>query len=154
MTRLKGLSDEDPNGGHRKQLKEYILTRLRRTVPSTTLELNAIQTQSGEVTADPAGIAAALQEHWGQVFGGRDLDQIQIAEWLATLPHLQANHNTWTQCTEISEDSVTHHDAKAKRGRRQSETNTPPRAGARRPTLPTDQDTWRITYADVARALE
>ena len=63
MTRLKGLRDEDPNGGHRNQLKEHILTRLRRTVPVTTLELSAIQTQSGEVTA------AALQEHWGRVFG-------------------------------------------------------------------------------------
>ena len=50
-------SRSDQNSAQYRVDKEHVLTRLKRTLPGTTTSISAMQTDSGDVTTDPAIIA-------------------------------------------------------------------------------------------------
>ena len=54
-------------------------------MPDNSTALAAIQLPSGDVSSDPATMAAALKEHWGKVFKHKEIDQNLLETWLASI---------------------------------------------------------------------
>ena len=156
ITKLKRVDAESSNSPYRRNLKEHILTQLRRTMPGTTTTLNAVTTADERVTTDPKEIAAALQDHWGRVFADTQLDGDTIQAWLSSLPNIKGTpsernpqnaHNA--QEPNTTGDASVHRRKRSKPGGR-----LPQPAGSRRPSIPLDTNAWEVTHKDIQQALD
>jgi len=159
ITHLKQLDSDDPNHPHRQQQKEHILTQLKRTIPGSTTTLNAMRTPSGEITTDPTAIAATLQDHWSKVFKGKRIDGTALEAWLEALPHLKLQPTHSDPAAPYTSPATTAHNniqgqPQRRRDQNQKVNNTPPRAGAHRPRLPIDAQSWKVTRKDISRSID
>jgi hypothetical protein len=62
--------------------KEQLLVRLKRLLPGASLGLKAVCDERGEVTSDPAQMAAILRAHWSKIFSNRPIDENLLQKWL------------------------------------------------------------------------
>ena len=67
--------------------RKHFAARLARLRPGDTGSIQAVERPTGHIERDPAGIAAALADHWQRVFAGQPLDSGAVMQWLRdTLP--------------------------------------------------------------------
>ena len=157
VNQLRNVDATSPNGPYRQQLKDHILTQLKRTIPGSTMDINAMRTSTGEITTDPPRIAAALREHWEKVFRDPSLDVAMIERWLSDLPYLHLDgenkdhqHNDSTLQTSDARKST----RPAKRKRPADRKQQPPQAGRQRPTVPKNPGSWDVTHEDIEAAIK
>ena len=138
MAELRRMSLE-PNSAILWQKKEHILTKLKRTRPGQTSSLNAVQTDDGDVSTDPAIIAKALQAHWSKIFSSRPIDSNLLARWLDSLPSLRLPDVSATNADTSEPTRANQH------GRRHTDR-----------THLTDQpmDRWNINREDIEEAIK
>ena len=82
--KIEALTGEEDGNEYRRS-KESVMKKLKRLMPGNSTALAAIQLPSGDVSSDPATMAAALKEHWGKVFKHKEIDQNLLETWLASI---------------------------------------------------------------------
>ena len=81
---LKKANAEDTNG-HNSNMKEQILTKLKRLSPGESLQLNCVQDAEGTLHSSSEQMAKALIDHWRTVFGHVPCNDSLLNSWFAEL---------------------------------------------------------------------
>ena len=150
MTELQRGTHEANSAAYR-QKKDHILVKLRRLTPGQNSALTAVKMASGEITTDPAQMAAALQTHWAQVFASKPMDGALLTKWLdATLD--PATSNAFIDQTTTSSMPG----ARTPTGRTSVRTQGKAQQGGtvNQTTLPSDPRLWAIRNVDIEDAIK
>jgi hypothetical protein len=79
---MRALENSDIDALQRQHRQDNLLSRMKRLLPGASTCVNAMLSNSGEVTADRQEIAAILREHWAKVFSKSEIDKDLLQKWL------------------------------------------------------------------------
>jgi len=83
---LKSLQNRSGNEFATSNLKDSVVTQLKRLIPGNDMTLTAMRSKDGCISSDPANMANTLNEHWSAVFSRKDVCLNKLRSWLVGVP--------------------------------------------------------------------